>query len=302
MPLYAVPANVGPRTMDYEALFGLGTYSLANEHQGLRGYDRRRVLDRPRRGVRHAQPAVDRRAGRAVGGAGRGQTELRLRHRFGLRGELDRDRGAGRAAHPHRQGRAGRLARRDHRRLGDDVASPGHGPPRAAAGDRPGRTVAGAAHGQPADQRATGRYRARRTASAWTSRRTTRSSRRSSSIPALARVVNALTGGVVAIPKPPRIDLLPVVHVRTADRRAGHAGGARSRTCCASTPASRRRRPNGEPARPARRRPRRLSERTPCLRRRDRHRAAPGRRRRARRAVLRDSIPTSTAGSATAST
>jgi hypothetical protein len=29
--------------------------------------------------------------------------------------------------------------------------------------------------------------------------------------PALARVVNALTGGVVAIPKPPRTDLLPVV-------------------------------------------------------------------------------------------
>jgi len=29
--LYAVPANVGPRTMDYEALFRLGTYSLDNE-------------------------------------------------------------------------------------------------------------------------------------------------------------------------------------------------------------------------------------------------------------------------------
>jgi hypothetical protein len=29
-PLYAVPANVGPRTMDYEALFQQGTYSLAN--------------------------------------------------------------------------------------------------------------------------------------------------------------------------------------------------------------------------------------------------------------------------------
>ena len=26
-PLYAVPANVGPRTMDYEALFAQGTYS-----------------------------------------------------------------------------------------------------------------------------------------------------------------------------------------------------------------------------------------------------------------------------------
>ena len=30
-PFYAVPANVGPRTMNYEALFGLGTYTLANE-------------------------------------------------------------------------------------------------------------------------------------------------------------------------------------------------------------------------------------------------------------------------------
>lgn len=30
-PFYAVPANVGPRTMDYEALYGLGTYSLAND-------------------------------------------------------------------------------------------------------------------------------------------------------------------------------------------------------------------------------------------------------------------------------
>jgi hypothetical protein len=31
MPLYAVPANAGPRTMNYEALFNLGTYSLADE-------------------------------------------------------------------------------------------------------------------------------------------------------------------------------------------------------------------------------------------------------------------------------
>jgi hypothetical protein len=29
-PFYAVPGNAGPRTMDYEALFGLGTYSLAS--------------------------------------------------------------------------------------------------------------------------------------------------------------------------------------------------------------------------------------------------------------------------------
>jgi hypothetical protein len=29
-PLFAVPANVGPRTMDYEALFAAGTYQLAN--------------------------------------------------------------------------------------------------------------------------------------------------------------------------------------------------------------------------------------------------------------------------------
>ncbi len=30
VPLYAVPANVGPRTMDYEALFSAGTYALTN--------------------------------------------------------------------------------------------------------------------------------------------------------------------------------------------------------------------------------------------------------------------------------
>jgi hypothetical protein len=30
MPLYAVPANVGPRTMDYEALFNAGIYSIGN--------------------------------------------------------------------------------------------------------------------------------------------------------------------------------------------------------------------------------------------------------------------------------
>ena len=48
-PLYAVPANVGPRTMDYAALFEQGIYDLSGGHQGVRRHDRRRVLDRPRR-------------------------------------------------------------------------------------------------------------------------------------------------------------------------------------------------------------------------------------------------------------
>nr|AIA10791.1 protein of unknown function (DUF4331) [uncultured bacterium]AIA11063.1 protein of unknown function (DUF4331) [uncultured bacterium]AIA11269.1 protein of unknown function (DUF4331) [uncultured bacterium] len=30
-PFFAVPANAGPRTMDYEALFNAGTYSVSNE-------------------------------------------------------------------------------------------------------------------------------------------------------------------------------------------------------------------------------------------------------------------------------
>jgi hypothetical protein len=36
-PLYAVPANVGPRTMDYDALFAAGTYSLVNDVETFAG-------------------------------------------------------------------------------------------------------------------------------------------------------------------------------------------------------------------------------------------------------------------------
>jgi hypothetical protein len=36
-PLYAVPANVGPRTMDYNALFAAGTYNLTNDIDAFAG-------------------------------------------------------------------------------------------------------------------------------------------------------------------------------------------------------------------------------------------------------------------------
>jgi hypothetical protein len=36
-PLFAVPANVGPRTMDYDALFNQGTYTLANGIKAFAG-------------------------------------------------------------------------------------------------------------------------------------------------------------------------------------------------------------------------------------------------------------------------
>ena len=36
-PLYTVPANVGPRTMDYDALFAAGTYNLTNDVDAFAG-------------------------------------------------------------------------------------------------------------------------------------------------------------------------------------------------------------------------------------------------------------------------
>ena len=91
---------------------------------------------------------------------------------------------------------------------------------------------ASAAHRQSAHQRAADRHRLRRTASAWTSRRTTASSSFFLD-PSLPRVLNALTGGVLAIPPPPRLDLLPLVQYVAADRRAGHAGRPGSRPAAA---------------------------------------------------------------------
>ena len=54
-PFFAVPGNVGPRTMDYQALFNLATYRLGNGFSVFRGHHRRRVLDRPGRGLRHRE-------------------------------------------------------------------------------------------------------------------------------------------------------------------------------------------------------------------------------------------------------
>ena len=80
-PFYAVPVNAGPRTMDYAALFEQGTYRDTNKRRrlGVGGYVGRPVLHRPRRRVRHRQPARARgrhgRARRAVGRPGRGRTQ-----------------------------------------------------------------------------------------------------------------------------------------------------------------------------------------------------------------------------------
>ena len=56
---FAVPSNVGPRTMDYNALFNAGTYTTNHgQSQGVRRNRGRSVLDRPGRRVRHAEPAL----------------------------------------------------------------------------------------------------------------------------------------------------------------------------------------------------------------------------------------------------
>jgi hypothetical protein len=60
--------------------------------------------------------------------------------------------------------------------------------------------------------------------------------------PSLARVINALTAGTVAIPKPPRNDLLPVVTYAPPIAATGTPAG-RLPTCCGSIPESHRPRP-----------------------------------------------------------
>ena len=55
-PLYAVPANVGPRTMNYDGAVQSGHLSTPLRHlKRVRRHDRRRLLDRSRRRVRHAE-------------------------------------------------------------------------------------------------------------------------------------------------------------------------------------------------------------------------------------------------------
>ena len=158
-PLYAVPTNVGPRTMDYVGALQPGHLQPAVRHQGLRRHHGRCLLDGPRRHVRHGQPAELRRTGRAERGAGRGERELRRRHRLGLRRQHAGHRDPGQPAHADRPRRAGHFACRHHRRVGHHLA-----PARVRAPQHQRRAGSiwpvppGAAHGQRVHQRAHHRY------------------------------------------------------------------------------------------------------------------------------------------------
>ena len=295
----AVPANVGPRTMDYAALFKQGIYDLARRHQGVRRHDRRRVLDRPRRRVRHVQPALDGRAGVLSPAQDAAHVELRRRHRLGLRRQHDRDRGADRAADAH----------------GPRSSRPRRRPRRSACGRTTSRPRVDGAAAAAAGGPSSGTFRqVQRMGNPLINELLigTGSKDRFSMDqpkndaqfasffldPPLPRVVNALTGGVLAIPTPPRIDLLPLVPYAPPIAAPGTPAGPvadllRLNTGVAPTPPA-----IGEPARCARRRPRRLPQRPSRVRRRHRHRAARGGRRRPGGAL--PGCSRSTAGSATA--
>ena len=175
-----------------------------------------------------------------------------------------------------------------------DRASP------AAAGDELRRLQPGAADGQSADQRAARWHRLQGPLQHGPAEE-----RRQFATffldPALARVINALTAGAVAIPAPPRTRSAAGRDLCAADRGRRHTGrtGRRSvaaqhrRAADASGIANRLGLLGGDPAG--------LPERPPGVRRRDRHRAAAGGRRRARGTVPVSTSPINS-GSATAST
>ena len=105
--------------------------------------------------------------------------------------------------------------------------------------------------------------------------------------PTLPRVLNALTGGVLAIPAPPRFDLRPLVQYVPPIAAAGTLAWP---GCRPAAPEHRRAADAaglGQPTGGAGRRQRRIPERPPRLRRRRRHRAASRGRRGARGAVSR---------------
>ena len=83
--LYAVPANVGPRTMDYAALYQQGSYNLPSDIKVFAGTTDDAFWIDLGGGVRHLQPAKLGRARRAVCRPGCRGRELRVRHRVGLR-------------------------------------------------------------------------------------------------------------------------------------------------------------------------------------------------------------------------
>ena len=125
-PFFAVPPNVGPRTLDYDALFRGGDLDHEPaERQGLRRRRRCAELRGDLGGLlRHAQPALDGGPRRPQRCPGCGQRERRERHGVGLRRERHRDRAAGFDGDAHRRRRAVQFHGRHDRRLGSDVAAP----------------------------------------------------------------------------------------------------------------------------------------------------------------------------------
>ena len=101
--------------------------------------------------------------------------------------------------------------RGDDRRLGHHLAPAHHAPALAAAAGQLGHVQPDPAHGQPAHQRAADRHRFEGPLQHGPAEERQRSSQDFFLDPTLARVLNAATGGAVAIPAPPRTDLLPLV-------------------------------------------------------------------------------------------
>ena len=130
--LVAVPSNVGPATMpDYPSAGRPGLLlGRRQRHPRVRGAARRDVLHRPRRGLRHGEPAPQPAAADGTR-RGRGQRES-LRRQPVQRGQRQhhRDRGADQAGHPRRQagrrGKQGDRALREHQPAeGEELRKPG---------------------------------------------------------------------------------------------------------------------------------------------------------------------------------
>ncbi len=158
--LFAVPSNVGPRTMpDYPAALRAGHLRPWRRRPGVRGHGRRSFLHRPGRGVRLAQLPADGRRRRAEPGRRTPTTrQLRPRRRLRLQRQHHRHRGSDRlltrsGTHPA----AERLATIG--TYGTTSRPRDHGPRRRRAAARARPLPAGPAHGQPADQRADHRHR-----------------------------------------------------------------------------------------------------------------------------------------------
>ncbi len=158
-PFFAVPANAGPRTMDYPALFKAGTYSnlnvpgvsvFAGTTDDAFWIDLGATFD----------TANFRTLGSGIPGVLTAEedepicTKAKNFQRYGLRlrRELDRDRSSDRVADAHREDRVRQFARRRHRRLVHHLAPAGDRAPLALPGSEQGQVEASAAYGQLADQ------------------------------------------------------------------------------------------------------------------------------------------------------